>query len=121
MKTDNQKIGNDGENIATSYLIKKGYTILDTNWRYGHLEVDIIAEYNGMVVFCEVKTRTSNTLGSPEQFVTKQKQNNLIRAANFYFTKKHCSQEVRFDIIGILQKGDKVELTHMEDAFQPSW
>ena len=108
MKTDNQKIGNDGENIATSYLIKKSYTILDTNWRYGHLEVDIIAEYNGMVVFCEVKTRTSNTLGSPEQFVTKQKQNNLIRA-------------VRFDIIGILQKGDKVELTHMEDAFQPSW
>lgn len=118
---NNKQLGNDGENIATAYLAKKGYTILDTNWRYGHLEVDIIAEHNGTVVFCEVKTRTSNTFGSPEQFVTKLKQNNLIRAANFYVTKNHCTQEVRFDIIGIIQKGDTSEITHLEDAFQPSW
>ena len=72
MKTDNQKIGNDGENIATSYLIKKGYTILDTNWRYGHLEVDIIAEYNGMVVFFEVKTSDFFTSKkSPKQFTSR--------------------------------------------------
>lgn len=121
MMTDNQKTGDAGESIARSYLLNQGYKILDTNWRFGHLEVDIIAEHTGMLVFCEVKTRSSANFGSPEQFVTKQKQYNLIRAANFYLTKFNLTHEVRFDIIGIVQNGGKTELTHYKDAFQPTW
>lgn len=117
MLTEKQQTGNAGEELARNYLLEQGYTILENNWQYGHLEVDIIAQENDTIVFVEVKTRTTAAFGSPEQAVTKQKQRNIIRAANSYVLKHNLNNEVRFDIIAIVQN----QLQHFKDAYSPLW
>lgn len=119
--TNNKVTGNNGENHAKTFLIKNGYKIRDCNWHFGHLEIDIIAENAAYIVFCEVKTRTSNACGNPEEFVSKQQQKNIIRAANTYINLKNCQKEARFDIISILQSSDIVNIKHIEGAFSPCW
>lgn len=118
---EKQELGLKGEELANNHLTSLNYTILETNWRQGHLEVDIIATTGDIIVFCEVKTRSSNVLGNPEEFVTLQKQKNLIRAANSYVLKKNINKEVRFDIISILQKDGKTTLNHITNAFTARW
>ena len=84
-----KEVGNKGENLAKEYLIKKGYNIRDCNWRFGHFEIDIVAENNDYIIFFEIKTRSSTTtVKTPEEFVSKQQQLNIIRAANAYMDKK---------------------------------
>lgn len=121
MKTDNQEKGAKGEQLAAEYLTAAGYTILEKNWRIGHLEVDIIASNNTMLVIVEVKTRKSNALGEPEEFVTIQKQQNLIRAANYYVQKFNITKEVRFDIVSIILKNGEQKINHIPNAFKPRW
>ncbi|MDR3047875.1 MAG: YraN family protein [Bacteroidales bacterium] len=120
MLTEKQNTGNQGEQLAQSYLEQHHYTILETNWRFGHLEIDIIAKDQEHIVFCEVKTRNSVAFGTPETFVNPQKQKNMIRAAHFYVVTKRIMQEVRFDIFSIVL-GEKTEIVHIQDAFQPRW
>lgn len=115
------QLGKQGEELAAEHLLKSNYIIIEKNWRYGHLEVDIIAQNSTVVAFCEVKTRTSSKLGAPESFVTPQKQRNLIKAAHYYMNFKQLSKEVRFDIISILKTGDQFKIEHIEDAFKPKW
>ena len=110
--------GQKGEEMAAKFLEEKGYTILETNWRFMHLEADIIAKTGQTLVVAEVKTRKSNYFGEPESFVTKQKQKNLIRAANAYVERKDLDLEVRFDIISIVLN-DNTAVKHIEDAFYP--
>ena len=121
MMTTNQETGAKGEEAAKNYLKDLHYTILETNWRSNHLEVDIIAQNDEFIIFCEVKTRSSNIMGAPESFVTPQKQQNLIRAAHRYVVTKNIDKEVRFDIISILSKGANCEIHHIPDAFAPKW
>ncbi|MDQ3046527.1 MAG: YraN family protein [Bacteroidota bacterium] len=109
--------GAKGENLAVDYLKSKGYTTLETNWRFKNLEADIIAKINDTLVIAEVKTRRSNYFGEPETFVTKQKQKNLIKAANEYIERNELDLEVRFDIISIVLGKDRMEINHIEDAF----
>ena len=71
---NNTQKGNLGEKIAINYLIKQGYFILDQNWRFKHLELDIIALFNNTIVVIEVKWRSNIDFGTPETFVTKLKQ-----------------------------------------------
>jgi putative endonuclease len=121
MKTTNQEFGIRGEEIAKNHLISLNYSILETNWRSNHLEVDIIAENEYCIVFCEVKARSSIRMGTPESFVTFQKQCNLIKAAHHYVVSKNISKEVRFDIISVLSKGMAYDIEHIPDAFTPKW
>ena len=121
MKTDNQQFGAKGEELAEKYLKEHNYSILETNWRSKHLEVDIIAENEHFIVFCEVKARSSIKMGSPESFVTFQKQCNLIKAAHHYVVSKNIGKEVRFDIISVVAKGTSCEIEHITDAFAPKW
>ncbi len=122
MKTEKQIKGNRGEYIAASYLESNGYKILERNWQVGHLEVDIIASTDDFLVFAEVKTRKSNTFGEPEDFVTLQKQRNLIRAAAAYIRKLGITKEVRFDILSvILNEKQEGTVRHIPDAFKPRW
>ena len=122
MKTEKQVKGNRGEEKAVEYLQSNGYTILERNWQIGHLEVDIIASNEDFLVIVEVKTRKSNTFGEPEEFVTLQKQRNLIRAAAAYITKFGITKEVRFDIVSvILNDQQPKEVRHIPDAFKPRW
>lgn len=121
MKTEQQKQGAHGERIAADYLLSKKYQILETNWRCGHLEVDIIASNEEMLVLVEVKTRKSNAFGEPEEFVGLAKRKNLIRAANIYLERTGITKEVRFDIISVILDQGIESVKHLEDAFKPQW
>lgn len=110
--------GKKGEEMATDYLLQKGYTVLETNWRFLNLEADIIAKIGKTLVIVEVKTRKSNYFGEPESFVNKQKQKNLIKAANAYIERNELDLEVRFDIVSVVLN-DEAAIKHIEDAFYP--
>lgn len=114
------EFGIEGEDKAANYLIREGYVILDRNWRSGHKELDIVAEKDGILVVLEVKTRTSNKFGNPEEAVTPRKIRNTVLAADAYIRLNRIDLPVRFDIISILSNGDVIN--HIEDAFRsPVW
>jgi len=119
--TEKQEFGRKGEELALAFYKENKYVVLEKNWRLNHLEVDIIAKNDEYIVFCEVKTRSGNALGEPQQSVTKPKQQNIIRAANYYVLKHRILLDVRFDIISIIFNGDQYKLEHIPFAFTPKW
>lgn len=110
-------IGKAGEKLAKEYLQRSGYAILGTNWRSGRYEVDIIAYMEGVIIFAEVKTRSSVEHGEPEDFVDRGKQRAYIRLANDYVIEHQRDEEVRFDIIAIEMTGAEPKINHIENAF----
>ena len=117
---ESHELGKSGEDIAYDFLIKKGFKILEKNWRHNKDEVDIIANIEDYLVIIEVKTRSTFYFGEPQIFVTRKKQSFMIRAANAYILKNNIHNETRFDIISIVQSGDRVSIKHIEDAFYPT-
>jgi putative endonuclease len=115
-----QDLGREGETIASTFLIEKGYSIKEKNWRFRNDEIDIIAESADFVVVTEVKTRSGNYFGEPEVFVNRAKQKNLIRAAQAYVEKYNIDKEIRFDIVSIIKTKEKVVIEHIENAFYPT-
>ena len=111
------ELGKKGEQLAVDYLLKKGYKIRDTNWRYQKAEVDIIAEKEGVLAVVEVKTRSTDYFGNPQDFVNPKKIKLLVSAINEYVISKDLDVEVRFDIIGIIKKLNETKIEHLEDAF----
>lgn len=116
---DHNELGIQGEQIATDFLKKKGYRILDRNYRFRHLEVDIIAEHAGLLIFVEVKTRNSDFMAGPEITVTKQKQKAIVKVANAYINEQNIDPDTRFDIISIILNQKEKTIEHFEDAFYP--
>lgn len=114
------EIGKLGETLALEHLKQNGYAILETNWRLGKWEADIIAYQEGIIVMVEVKTRSSQDFGTPEDFVDLEKQRACIRLANAYTKMNWREEEVRFDIISVTFHGEQYELKHFEDAFSAS-
>lgn len=119
--TSHRAIGFQGEEQAVRYLIEHNYHILARNWQFHHLEVDIIAENDEFIVFCEVKTRKDNRYGEPETFVDKGKQKHLIAAANNFILRYEIMKEARFDIISVTRTPEGLEIRHIPDAFAPQW
>ena len=98
----NQKIGEFGEMLAKSYLVKEGYTIIGTNVKTGYKEIDIIANFNNILIFIEVKTRTSTTFGQADQAISRKKINNFKKAIELYIYRKNYNPNcVRADLIAI--------------------
>ena len=118
MKNNIEK-GKYGEHAATVFLQKLGYRILAKNWHYGHKEIDVIAKDGETVVIVEVKLRSSDFFGYPEQAVNKKKQKFLIEAADAYITKNNLNNDVRYDVIAIVFENNKKRLLHIKDAFIP--
>ncbi len=116
---ETQKTGGEGETEAVNYLRSIGYEILERNWRYSNQEIDIIAKDKFFLVIAEVKTRSSSAFGEPEVFVNRQKQRNLIKAANAYLEKKNLMLESRFDILSIMKNGENYKVKHIQNAFYP--
>src|ERR1700743_2683798 len=115
------ELGRRGEQLAKTLLEDAGYEILDENWTHGRAEVDLIAYKDKVIICAEVKTRTGNGFGEPEDFVDTRKQRLLIEAADEYIYLMDHQGEVRFDIISILfDKNANHTLKHIEDAFWPS-
>lgn len=114
------ELGRRGESLAKTHLENAGYEILDENWTHGKAEVDLIAYKDKVIIFAEVKTRTGNGFGEPEDFVDKRKQKMLVSAADEYIYLMEHKGDVRFDIISILfDRQANYILNHIEDAFWP--
>jgi putative endonuclease len=117
---EKKEIGNLGEDIALKCLVEKGYTILEKNWRFGHLELDIIAlSPQKIIAFVEVKSRTVDYFAEPEMTLTKKQQSNLIKAANVFLEISKLDYEAQFDIISVVIHPKGNELNHLENAFYP--
>ncbi len=115
---DHNDLGNVGEDEAVAFLVKQGFEIRTRNFRFAKAEIDIVAETDDWLVMVEVKARTNDAYGRPEEFVTRGKQRHLIRAANRYIELHPTEKDIRFDIISILLE-PVFELTHIPEAFYP--
>jgi len=117
---EKHELGKWGEQLAVNYLLDKNYEIQKTNWRYSRAEVDIIAKDGEVLVFVEVKSRSYDFFGQPEDFVDAKKRMLLSEAAAAYMEEVDHEWEIRFDIISILmEKSGRYTLKHFEDAFFP--
>jgi putative endonuclease len=110
-----RRIGSEYEQRAEQYLMEKGYRILERNFRNRMGEIDVIASQKGVIVFCEVKYRTSSAFGSPLEAVDWRKQNQIRKVAQFYLMCHGRSEwtPCRFDVIAF--EGEN--MTHVENAF----
>jgi putative endonuclease len=109
-------LGKLGEYLALDFLKSKGYEIIQTTYRFKKAEIDIIARLNDIVIFVEVKTRSTNFI-LPEKAVNVKKQNLLMTAANQYIFENKLNGSIRFDIISIVIQKETQEIFHIEDAF----
>ena len=120
MTTEKIDFGKEGEDLAINYLKKKGYKILERNFRCRMGEIDIIALHKGTTVFIEVKTRSDYSFGIPEDSINKRKQRHMIMSALSYIKYKNLPQDgkLRFDVIGIDYGKGKPVINLIQDAFQ---
>ncbi len=120
MKDALQKLGKHGEAIAKEYLVKKGYEIVKENFRFQRAETDIIVkdEAKKLLVFVEVKTRRNKKFGEPEEAVTEQKMQQLVKSAEGFLMKTEGYEDYdrRFDIVAIISDGKKDIINHIENA-----
>jgi putative endonuclease len=118
----NKLLGAYGEDIACDYLIQKGYRVVERNFTCRAGEVDIIAMHKDIVVFVEVKTRSSDKFGLPSEAVSDAKQKKIVKTALYYMQSKRLLDYMcRFDVIEITageDNGHRVNL--IQDAFQYS-
>jgi putative endonuclease len=107
-------LGRSGEDRAAAWYVRHGYEIVERNWCSHIGEIDLVCARDNILVFCEVKTRCSERLGSPAEAVTPAKQIRLRRLAMDYIYRHTCGgHQPRFDVVAILGHS----LTVIEDAF----
>ncbi len=116
MAAHNDK-GKHGEQLAVEYFSKQGYEILHQNWRYRHWEVDIIASKNNMLHFIEVKCRSSQQYGFPEESVSLKKIKHLIDASAEYLFMHPQWQRIQFDVLSISLQGKEAAFFLIEDVY----
>lgn len=112
-------LGKAGEDVAVAYLEDKGYVIHHRNWRKNHLELDIVAEKEGVLAIVEVKTRTSSDYMEPQEAVNRQKIRRIVLAADAYVKHFRLDKPVRFDIITVVGEVGSFRIVHFEGAFYP--
>lgn len=107
-------LGRAAEKQSANFLSACGYSIIAQNYRYSHFEIDLIAKKEKTIVFVEVKLRSRNDFGHPEDFVNEAQQKRIMLAASHWIAENKWEGEVRFDIIAL----SKIHsLEHIEDAF----
>lgn len=115
-------IGRRGENLAAAWLQREGYTILARNWRRPCGELDLIVERDGEIIGVEVKTRSSATMGEPEEAVTRAKQRKLLLTMQTYLMEAEAEQRTyRLDVLAVrlAPSGAHLETRHYPGAIQP--
>jgi len=118
MATHNE-LGKKGEELAASHLLANGYAILARNWWYGKYEIDIVARKGDTVAFVEVKSRSGDLFGTPEEGVSRQKERHIAEAADAFIRRHGLDVEARFDIVSVTFHRGRHELRFIEDAFYP--
>lgn len=111
-----RELGQFGEELASEFLQDQGYTILARNWRSNRVELDIVAQIDTTLVFCEVKTRRSSRQGLPIEAITNQKLQNLKKAALSWLVENRSSyKNIRFDVVGIILGGsNEPKISHVQ-------
>ncbi|WP_121355259.1 YraN family protein [Flavisolibacter nicotianae] len=110
-------IGKEGEKLAEQYLSEKGYQLLHRNWRYGRYELDLVTLKNEKLRFVEVKFRSCNQYGNPEEAVTKKKIKSLLQAIDQFLFLHPQYDDFRLDVISITQIAPgRVEYFLIEDV-----
>lgn len=111
------EFGRLGEQKAVDFLLKNGYEILNTNYRYQKAEVDIIARKGNILSIVEVKSRKIGFLGEISDSISRKKINLLVTATDQYVQENDLDVEVRFDVIIVIKNGEVFKIEHMENAF----
>ena len=115
-----QLLGKEGERIAERYLIKKGYKLVERNYRCPSGELDLIVLDRRVVVFVEVKTRTGHAFGTPFEAVEFRKQQKMTQAAQYFLAQKGLQQrDARFDVVGISWPGRQPVVERRSVDLQP--
>ncbi len=129
----NSKIaGERGESVVAGFLKSNGYTIIAQNWRYRHLEIDIIATKYNTIHFVEVKFLHNNKIAEPYEKVGKVKRGRIINAANGFLNSRlwhtflsrfgmNSNFEASFDIASVVGHGDYLTVDFFENAYTPLW
>ena len=120
MSQERLSIGKKGELLAQEHIRKQGYTLLEKNFRCKLGEIDLIAKDRHMVVFLEVRTKTSTAYGPAYNSVTPHKQRQVKRVALFYIAQHNLvNTQFRFDVIGITlnQESGEYQLDQIQNAF----
>lgn len=114
-----KRTGAFGEDLAEKFLKKNGYEIIARNYKYGHLEIDIIAKKDKIISFVEVKTRRSHSYGPGEEAVNDTKQGHIKKVAEDFITKHVNSDsfDFRFDVIVIEISNNSTRIRMIENAF----
>jgi len=120
---DNKRLGGIGEKVAIEYLKKQGYHIIETNFKCKQGEIDIIAADDDIIVFIEVKTRSSDVYGQPSEAVNYYKQRKIVQVALTYLAKRNLFNWMsRFDVVEvIMEQTDKIaNINLIKNAFEYS-
>ena len=122
-KYHRQAIGRLGEDIACDFLTSRGHTILERNWRYGHLEVDVISFDSEGIHFVEVKTRKKSIQAPPQENVDLLKQKRIAKAAAWYLKTSQKipwgDRECMFDIFAVTFDKDEIKTEWLPQAYIP--
>jgi putative endonuclease len=111
-------LGRRGEDVAVSVFRHLGFEVVQRNYRCKHGEVDLIARRGRVLVFCEVKTRRTDLWGIPAEAVDHRKQSRLRLLAGVWLAEHRVGRvEVRFDVVSVIVRPDRDEVTHIPDAF----
>ena len=115
---DKRKAGNIAEDIAVRYIEELGYRIIKKNFTFGKVgEIDIICEFQSMLIFIEVKARTHHAFGAPESSITSKKIKSIKRVAEGYlYINKISDKRCRFDLIAIDFIDGKSQIRHLINA-----
>lgn len=117
---EHNDFGKWGEEKAAEYLERKGYTVVERNWKIGHRDLDIVALDSNALVIVEVKTRRNTIFMEPEQAVDRKKIYSLMLATNAFVKEHSIDLPIRFDIVTVVGTSDEnCQINHIEDAFQP--
>jgi putative endonuclease len=110
--------GDAGESAAERYLLGKGFRILQRNYFYDRGEIDLVAEDGAVLVFVEVKARTSGSHGTAEESITPEKEHFLKRTAEGYLLEHKIEQrQCRFDLVAVEWEAHKPVIRHLRDIF----
>ncbi|MFZ2025075.1 MAG: YraN family protein [Microgenomates group bacterium] len=117
---NNRKLGKLGESLAANYLQKRGFTIIERNFRVRYGEIDLVAKDADTLVFVEVKTRMSTQFGLPEEAITPKKLHEIIKTLEMYALRHHVQQmQLRIDAVAIQMNADYTvrDIRHIENIF----
>ena len=119
-KAEALRWGKQAENIVCEFLISKGYTVRERNWRpkTSKSEIDLIAQKNDTLIFVEVKARSDRDV-DPADAMTAEKIKNVVRGANSYLQAQDFDFFYRFDVAAVSGNIDDYKLDYLEDAFLP--